>query len=582
MEKQYYSLSPSSIRLLESQGCTAESWSKVRFTSPVGTELPIHGVHFSGEILIGSLQGKLPLPGGGMFPCGISHVYLHNVTLGDRCCIDGAGGYIANYDIGNDVLIRQTGTLVTDGPSSFGQGTQVAVLRESGGREVAIHDTLTAQEAHLQALYTDHPEAVRHLKELVKQKCLRLTTDRGFIGTGTVIEGCREIRNVRTGEYARLHHASLLEEGTVDSCEEDPSVIGHDVVARHFVCTTGSCIDSGARLCRCFVGQGTHIGNGFSATDSLFFANCQMENGEACALFAGPFTVSHHKSTLLIGMMTSFMNAGSGSNQSNHAYKLGPLHQGILERGVKTGSSSYLLWPARAGAFSTVLGHHTAHFHTEDFPFSYLMEQEGKTWLVPGAVLHTCGLMRDLQKWPARDKRRSPQRLDLLHYDAFTPYTLMKMQRGIALLERFLQEDKEEIQPGVCMTRQAAEKGIRYYRDQLLITTGHETILQEETVTDLSGCYVYGNALQDLLTELASGTIPTLDLLHERLKQIQYHPSPVPAKESTARSEALLRARAHLLQDAEKEQCHPGLSFDNPTPEREAFIRKMKNVLNGE
>lgn len=578
MEKQYYSLSPSSIRLLESQGCTAESWSQVRFSSPVGPELPIHDVRFSGEILIGSLQGKLSLPGGGTLPCGISNVYLHNVTLGDGCYIDGAGGYIANYHIGNKVLIRQIGTLVTNGPSCFGQGTQVAVLRESGGREVAIHDTLTAQEAHLQALYTDYPEAVRHLQELVKQKCLGLTTDKGFIGTGTVIEGCREIRNVRTGEFAQLRYATLLEDGTVDSCKEAPSVIGHNVVARHFVCTTDSCIDSGARLCRCFVGQGTHIGNGFSATDSLFFANCQMENGEACALFAGPFTVSHHKSTLLIGMMTSFMNAGSGSNQSNHAYKLGPLHQGILERGVKTGSSSYLLWPARAGAFSIVLGHHTAHFHTEDFPFSYLMEQRGKTWLVPGAVLHTCGLVRDLQKWPARDKRRSPQRLDILHYDAFTPYTLMKIQRGITLLERFLQEGGEEIQPSVHLTREAAEKGIRYYRDQLLIATGHDTVSSNAPVTDLSGCYVYENALKDLLSELASENIPTLEILHERLKQIQYFPSPIAVEESVAREEALLRAQKYLLQDAEKEQCHPGLSFDDPTPEREAFIQKMKNV----
>ena len=50
------------------------------------------------------------------------------------------------------------------------------------------------------------------------------------------------------------------------------------------------------------------------------------------------------------------MNAGSGSNQSNHMYKLGPIHQGTLERGAKTTSDSYILWPARVGAFSLVMG----------------------------------------------------------------------------------------------------------------------------------------------------------------------------------------------------------------------------------
>ena len=58
--------------------------------------------------------------------------------------------------------------------------------------------------------------------------------------------------------------------------------------------------------------------------------------------FAGPYKVTHHKSTLLIAGMFSFMNAGSGSNQSNHMYKLGPIHQGTLERGAKTTSDSYI------------------------------------------------------------------------------------------------------------------------------------------------------------------------------------------------------------------------------------------------
>ena len=119
---------------------------------------------------------------------------------------------------------------------------------------------------------------------------------------------------------------------------------------------------------------------------SLFFSNCQGENGEACAIFAGPFTVTHHKSTLLIAGMFSFMNAGSGSNQSNHMYKLGPIHQGTMERGAKTTSDSYILWPARVGAFSLVMGRHVNHADTSNLPFSYLIEQRNTTYLVPGVT----------------------------------------------------------------------------------------------------------------------------------------------------------------------------------------------------
>ena len=40
--------------------------------------------------------------------------------------------------------------------------------------------------------------------------------------------------------------------------------------------------------------------------------------------------------TLLIGTMLSFYNAGSATNYSNHAYKMGPIHYGTLARGCKT------------------------------------------------------------------------------------------------------------------------------------------------------------------------------------------------------------------------------------------------------
>ena len=78
----------------------------------------------------------------------------------------------------------------------------------------------------------------------------------------------------------------------------------------------------------------------FNHQNSVFFANSEGFHGEAVSIFAGPYTVTHHKSSLLIAGMFSFFNAGSGTNQSNHMYKLGPIHQGVVDRGSKTGSFS--------------------------------------------------------------------------------------------------------------------------------------------------------------------------------------------------------------------------------------------------
>ena len=208
------------------------------------------------------------------------------------------------------------------------------------------------------------------INELVSKYVESSKSTFGVIGKNVEILDAMHIVNVKIGDSAKIKGASRLRNGSIVSCEEAPVNIGMNVIADDFIVESGSSITDGVTLTRCFVGQACVLGHGYSASDSLFFSNCQGENGEACALFAGPYTVTHHKSTLLIAGMFSFMNAGSGSNQSNHMYKLGPIHQGIFERGAKTTSDSYVLYPAKIGAFSLVMGRHVNNPDTSNLPFS--------------------------------------------------------------------------------------------------------------------------------------------------------------------------------------------------------------------
>jgi hypothetical protein len=239
------------------------------------------------------------------------------------------------------------------------------------------------------------------------------------------------------------------------------------VVGDDFIISSGSSIEDGVSFSRCFIGQACRMGHTYSATDSLFFSNCHGENGEACSIFAGPFTVTHHKSTLLIAGMFSFMNAGSGSNQSNHLYKLGPIHHGIMERGSKTASDSYVLWPAKVGAFSLVMGRHVCHQDTTDLPFSYLIEQQSTSYIMPGANLKSVGTIRDAKKWPARDARRDPDKLDCINYNLLSPYTIHKMLRGMDILKNLQKvsgdtSDSYTYQSGKIKSS-SLKNGLRYY-----------------------------------------------------------------------------------------------------------------------
>ncbi|MCK9305352.1 MAG: DUF4954 family protein [Bacteroidales bacterium] len=431
--ENYRAINPQEISQLKKQRCHAEDWSRVLVHQDFDPSR-VWDTAFSGDIKMGLFSTRFELPGGVRIQSGICHAKLHNVTVGNNTCIENIHNYIANFDIGEDCIIENVDKILTDGESAFGNGTEVAVLNETGGREVPLNDILTAHFAYIIALYRHRPVLVNRMRELVELYAQKQKSSRGTIGNKVKISNAGTIKNVRIGDSATLDGVAMLINGSVNSNEYDPVYLGYGVSCKDFIISSGAYLDSGATISRCFVGQCTTLARNYSASDSLFFCNCHGENGEACAVFAGPYTVSHHKSSLLISGMFSFMNAGSGSNQSNHMYKLGPIHQGILERGSKTTSDSYILWPARIGAFSLVLGRHVSNTDTSCLPFSYLIESNNTTHLIPGVNLRSVGTIRDAQKWPKRDKRKDPNKLDQINYNLLSPYTIQKMLHGRSLL----------------------------------------------------------------------------------------------------------------------------------------------------
>lgn len=487
----YRQLLDDEITVLISAGCTAEDWSRITVHNEFDATR-CRRVAFSGDVRIGCLNHTFECEGGLRIPASISRVKLHNCTIGDNVFIDNVANYIANYEIQEYAFIENVNLIVATLDSSFGIGTYVSVLNETGGREVPIYEDLSAQLAYLIAMYRHDSCLVSQLSGMVKERAEALLGTRGVIGSRAKIVNTGEIKNVNIGKYAVISGASRLSNGTISSSEFDPVFVGTNVMASDFILSSGSSLDDGVVLHNCFVGQSCRLSHLFSAHDSLFFANCACENGEAAAIFAGPYTVTMHKSSLLIAGMFSFLNAGSGSNQSNHMYKLGPIHQGVVERGSKTTSDSYVLWPARIGAFSLVMGRHVNHPDTSLLPFSYLIENYGRSYLVPGINIKSVGTIRDARKWPQRDRRRDPKHLDHINFNLLSPYTASKMFRGIDLLNDIevtggLTADRYSYR-SMTIEAKALRRGRKYYNMALDKFMGNSVIhrLQGIALNDAS------------------------------------------------------------------------------------------------
>lgn len=433
-------LTAQEILTLEKQGCSSPDWGMIRFSCTEDGEVilkNIRNVRFSGKVDIGHLdspQGR---------ETGILNCRLSDCVIGDNVFICNIGREIKGIAIGCNARIENTAGVSAHIGATCGLGVPVAVLDETGSRPVPLFPSLSSNLASLMARFpriADH-----HILPILEQHWMDFPYIPS-VGDDSRILDCGLIEDVYIGPKVNIEGASRLKNGIIISHISDSKdvSVGTGTDAEDF-CIVDGRVDGGAFLRRVFVGQGAHIGARFTAHDSLFFANCTMENGEACSILAGPYTVSMHKSTLLIGAEYSFMNAGSGTNSSNHMYKLGPVHWGMMERGVKTSSGAYIMWDGKIGAFSLVMGQHKTHPDTSDFPFSYLFGTErGETAVSPGIMLRSCGLMRDEQKWPARDRRKSiPAKdvTDAINFDVLNPFTVGAMLRGLQKMRQLCKKD---------------------------------------------------------------------------------------------------------------------------------------------
>ena len=546
MADGYRNLSIGEIRGLEAAGCRSSSWGSILVKEPFNAER-IQNVTFSGTVKLGLFNGIARERCGLPLPHGIKNAHIHNCTIEDNVTITDITGFIANYDIGEGVVIRNCGHISTEGRTSFGNGTRVAVLNETGGREVPIWDRLTSHMAYIITLYRHRPAAIEIIENLIDRYAESVKSERGVIGSGSYIAGCGTIKNVKIGNGSVIEDVSRLAEGSVNSSFKDPVYIGNDVIMDHFIICSGSKVTDAAVIDKCFIGQGCTLSKQYSAENSLFFSNCGGYHGEACSIFAGPYTVTHHKSTLLIAGIFSFMNAGSGSNQSNHMYKLGPIHQGIMERGSKTTSDSYVLWPSRIGPFTLVVGRHYHNVDTTQFPFSYLTEVNYESQLVPGINLRSVGTIRDAQKWPKRDARKDPKKLDQINYNLLSPFTVGKMMNGRELLQKLLKENTEGLPfltyERMRMKTSAAERGISLYQMGINKFIGNSVINRLEGIEfnsdteirkrlkpdhekgtgdwiDMSGLIVPLKEIEHLLSSIEKMEMQSADAINKRFEDI--------------------------------------------------------------
>ena len=460
-------LSEQEINILELNGCQAEDWTAVSVSEDFTPDY-LRNVMFYGDVSLGVFERTIEVTPGFSKHSGIRNATLRNVTIGDNCLIENIGNYINNYTIGANSYISNVCVMETIEGATFGQGNVVSVLNEVGEGNIMLFGLLNSQfAAFMVKHHSDH-----HLRDtiyrLIREEINCTMPDRGTIGERVKIVNTKEIINSVIGPDCEISGASRLSDCTLQSVGQ-PVYIGTGVICENSIISDGSSVINSVKMQDCFVGEACKISNGFTASQSIFFANSYMSNGEACAAFCGPFTASHHKSSLLIGGQFSFYNAGSATNFSNHAYTM---------------------------------------------------------YLSPGRNLTTVGLYRDIRKWPKRDIRPLSKHRSIVNFDWLSPFSVNEVIQGKAILERLREASGDNVSTynyhEYVINASSLRMGISHYDMALRIYMGAvvkrvlkrygaveppASTIGEGAWSDLSGLLLPESEEQRLIEQIKDGTL---------------------------------------------------------------------------
>ncbi|MBQ1906334.1 MAG: DUF4954 family protein, partial [Bacteroidales bacterium] len=194
-----------------------------------------------------------------------------------------------------------------------------------------------------------------------------------------------------------------------------------------------------------------------------------------------------------------------------------------------------------------VMGRHTAHMDTSNLPYSYLLEDKASSYIAPGANIKSVGTIRDAMKWPRRDKRKDPDKLDYINFNILSPYTMQKVLKGIEILRSLRRSFGPDIAEypyqGGWIRSSSLNKGLNYYSIILDKFLGNSLVSRigkskaetwEELLKDLrpdseiglgswvdvSGLICPKNALDPFLDQVEEGVVSGVDALDEFFSMI--------------------------------------------------------------
>lgn len=318
--KSYQALSEEEVKELKTRGNFAEDWSKVFKNGDLNVNR-IWNNYFYGTVVLSGQSSTLTFEGIER-QCGIYNSNLANVVVCSDVLIFNVK-MLQNYLVKSNAILSNVDEITNSAGSTFGNGVEIPVAIETGGREVYIYSDMTIQMGEVLSKNRANAELLKSYDEKLKNYIAAITSDYGVIKEKAVIQNTTYVGNTYVGESAVIKNATKVSNVTIYSNADEQTEILDGAYVIDSIIQWGCEAASMAIVDSSLMTEHSHVERHGKVTQSLLGPNTGIAEGEVTASLVGPFVGFHHQSLLIAVLWPEGKgNVGYGANVgSNHTAK---------------------------------------------------------------------------------------------------------------------------------------------------------------------------------------------------------------------------------------------------------------------
>jgi hypothetical protein len=315
------SLTRAEVDQLEAQGNSADDWSRIRVADGFDAGRVRHS-SFHGDLVFGRFADRVEVGGGLDLPTGIHRSTVANCVVGHDASIRDVK-LLVNYVVAPTAVLHDCGTVACDGRTAFGNGQELPVAIETGGRDLRVYAEIDVEIAAVVARSRGQRDLIDRYAKAVDDYTAKATSTRGIIDRAAVVRGTPAVRNVYLGPHARVDGATLVSDSTLLSNVQEPAAIESGACVKNSLLQWGSHVATLAIVDGSVLTEHSHVERHGIVTGSILGPNTGVAEGEVTASLLGPFVGFHHQALLIAALWPEGKgNVGYGANVgSNHTGK---------------------------------------------------------------------------------------------------------------------------------------------------------------------------------------------------------------------------------------------------------------------